>query len=392
MIAWPGLIALVAGLVMASSLRVALRFPAARGHNVALDGLRGYLAFAVFLHHAVVWHFYLRDGNWGRPPLRVYAELGLTAVNFFFMITGLLFVGKILDSRRRPIDWLQLYISRALRILPLYAVAMLALFVLVGQGSGWRLREPLPQLFMHMGGWLSFGMTGGFPLVNAYAQTGILIAFVVWTLVYEWLFYFSLPLIALMLGRPVPWWLAMMSVAAVLLVALHIPNLFFPTAFVGGGLVAALARHPRINALCNTSHAAVVALAAMAALVAGIAPHVVNMLLIFVAFLVVACGNGLFGLLSNRAAVELGEASYSIYLLHSLVLSGVLMFGLTPLSGRALPQAAYWALVTGIGCLVVLLSTLTYRYIEKPTILASPRVVDWARRRWHPARAPARSA
>lgn len=29
----------------------------------SIDGLRGYLAFGVFMHHSCIWYFYLRTGE-----------------------------------------------------------------------------------------------------------------------------------------------------------------------------------------------------------------------------------------------------------------------------------------------------------------------------------------
>ncbi len=56
-----------------------------------LDGLRGFLALAVFFHHAAIYHRFLLDGVWALPPSRFYALLGPVGVSVFFMITGYLF-------------------------------------------------------------------------------------------------------------------------------------------------------------------------------------------------------------------------------------------------------------------------------------------------------------
>ena len=75
----------------------------------SLDGLRGYLALAVFLHHSAIWYFYLRSAAWALPPSRLYTHFGQSSVALFFMITSLLFWSKIMDGRDRPVDWLRLY-------------------------------------------------------------------------------------------------------------------------------------------------------------------------------------------------------------------------------------------------------------------------------------------
>ncbi len=384
MTSWPGAVALITALFVAFLTQRVLGTGKSAGHNSALDGLRGFLAFGVFLHHGVVWYYHLQDGSWGRPPLVVYRELGLDCVNFFFMITAFLFVGKLIDGRERPVDWLRLYLGRFLRIAPLYLLVALALLAAVGHQTQWRLREPLSDVLIHSGRWLMLG-TGGTPSVNAYAGTGMLIAFVTWTLAYEWLFYFSLPLIALLLRLRVPLPTVVVATTAAVLVAVGIANPFFPTAFVFGGLAAALARRPPLVALLRSRWAAVLTLLALAILLSGRVPHRAAMLVEAAAFCAVACGNTLFGLLSNRAAVALGEASYGIYLVHSLVLSVLILYVVGPDDMRALSPTAFWTFLAAIGALVVQMSCLTYRFIELPALAtATPlaaRMRTWRERR-----------
>src|SRR3979490_3443378 len=69
-----------------------------------LDGLRGFLALSVFIHHFVITHRYLQSGIWDYPPSAFYTLLGQVGFGVFFMITGFLFWGKLLDARGRP-DW-----------------------------------------------------------------------------------------------------------------------------------------------------------------------------------------------------------------------------------------------------------------------------------------------
>ena len=83
-----------------------------------LDGLRGFLALSVFVHHLVITHRYLQSGTWDYPPSAFYTLLGQVGFGVFFMITGFLFWGKLLDARGRP-DWWTLYLGRVFRIGPI---------------------------------------------------------------------------------------------------------------------------------------------------------------------------------------------------------------------------------------------------------------------------------
>ena len=106
----------------------------------------GVMALAVFVSHSSIWYFYLRTGTWDVPPSNVYTQLGQGSVTLFFMITGFLFWSKLLDGRQQPIDWSRLYLSRALRLGPLYLVAVACVMFLsfgragfsVARGTGGR--------------------------------------------------------------------------------------------------------------------------------------------------------------------------------------------------------------------------------------------------------------
>src|ERR1035438_10016436 len=64
-----------------------------------IDGLRGYLAFFVFIHHSCIWYFYLKTGIWGEPDSHLFIQMGQMSVSFFFMITGFLFFNKLMDDK-----------------------------------------------------------------------------------------------------------------------------------------------------------------------------------------------------------------------------------------------------------------------------------------------------
>ena len=108
-----------------------IKQPASEGRYATIDGLRGYLAFFVFLHHGTIWYFYLRTGMWEAPPSNLYNQFGQSSVALFFMITGFLFWTKLLEAPHKPIDWGRLFVSRVLRLMPLYLCAMLLVLLTV---------------------------------------------------------------------------------------------------------------------------------------------------------------------------------------------------------------------------------------------------------------------
>ena len=124
-----------------------------------LDGLRGYLAFAVFLTHAASSAGWYRTGVWTWPDSIVFTLCGRVPVALFFMITGFLFVRKALAARGR-LDWTRLYVGRLRRLAPLYLAVTAAIFVVVGQKTGWALREPPATLFVGALKWAGLGVLG----------------------------------------------------------------------------------------------------------------------------------------------------------------------------------------------------------------------------------------
>lgn len=84
------------------------------------------------------------------------------------------------------------------------------------------------------------------------------------------------------------------------------------------------------------------------------------------AFVLMLNGGGVFGLLHTKAARLLGEVSYSIYLLHGIVITLFLTFA-KAVDFRWV-DANYWWVVLSMGLILVALSVLTFKFIEQPFI------------------------
>jgi peptidoglycan/LPS O-acetylase OafA/YrhL len=99
----------------------ASRAPAtARPNHVwvpALDGLRGLAILIVVLYHC---------RTVGRPPRAIASlfEIGWTGVDLFFVLSGFLITGILLDSRSASNYFSSFYARRVLRIFPLYYLAL----------------------------------------------------------------------------------------------------------------------------------------------------------------------------------------------------------------------------------------------------------------------------
>ena len=376
----PAVIAFAVALSVAAGIQRVTGRTGVHGRYGSIDGLRGYLAFCVFLHHSCIWYFQLHTGIWQAPPSNFYNHLGQTSVLFFFMITSLLFFSKILDAPKNNFDWLRLTVSRILRIVPLYLVATAGMIILTFHATGWTAHDAPAALAAQISRRLLFQM----PQINGFAPN-LVDASVTWTLSYEWLFYLSLPFLGLVAGARPPAAVLMLAGALMTIGVLGwSPSPLFVLPFLGGMLAAGLARVEGLRRLARRRIASVVAVGCVVLAVAthssafGVGP----IALLTVAFCIVAGGNTLFGALTNSAARWLGEISYSLYLLHGMILFSLFTIILDPETVREWSPSLYWSAIIAVVPAVLGISFATFRLIERPGIRKTAAATAWLRSRW----------
>lgn len=333
-----------------------------------IDGLRGYLAFFVFLHHASIWFYYLKDGGWKVPPSNLYTHFGQSGVALFFMITAFLFVTKIIDSRGKGLDWSYLFISRFFRLVPLYMAAMIVLCLIIGSLSRWQLHEPAVQVIYEVFRWVMFTIGGG-PNINGISETAIVMAGVTWSLPYEWLFYFSLPVIALLMGVVPPYvYLALGVLLSSLMVYNWHPDMAVIRCFWGGVIAAFFVRWSWLQRFAQSGLGSLVAAAAILYTVISFDSIYVSkaQIVLSIAFILIASGSTLFGLLKLRVSKILGEMAYSIYLLHGILLFVLFHQVLGLERAKTLGPESHWLLLMMVSAPLVVVSFITYSFIEKP--------------------------
>jgi len=102
-----------------------------RVHTIpALDGIRGAAIISVLAYHLSIW----AARGLPRNSIQTLASFGYSGVDLFFVLSGFLITGILLDARGAP-RWLRtFYIRRVLRIFPLYYAAVAAA-IPPGRGS-----------------------------------------------------------------------------------------------------------------------------------------------------------------------------------------------------------------------------------------------------------------
>jgi peptidoglycan/LPS O-acetylase OafA/YrhL len=96
-----------------------------RGHVPALDGIRGMAIAMVMLSH-----FILRP-LWADQQTYYLVQSGWIGVDMFFVLSGFLITGILLDTREREGYYQRFYKRRVLRIFPLYYFAVIVTWLTV---------------------------------------------------------------------------------------------------------------------------------------------------------------------------------------------------------------------------------------------------------------------
>lgn len=155
-----------------------------------LDGLRGIAIALVLAHHL----FYSAPG----------APLGWSGVDLFFVLSGFLIGGILLDARGSPNYFNAFYVRRVFRILPIY-YAWIGTYLLVMAIAGRFLQTHLPG---GQGGWESWATLGaqGLFLQNFHTASyssvvGVTWFLATWSLAVEEQFYLVTPIVIRLLPR-----------------------------------------------------------------------------------------------------------------------------------------------------------------------------------------------
>jgi peptidoglycan/LPS O-acetylase OafA/YrhL len=367
------LVIFLTAFITANILAKTLGVPTTMVRKSALDGLRGILALAVFICHTSAWHYYLITGAFTLPDVGIFRQFAKSSVYMFFMITGFLFMSKLINEREKGVDWIKLFVSRVLRIAPLYFTVVAIMIFLVLLESNFKIQVSWIVMTMDTLRWLTFTVFGE-PVINNYDKTLLITSHVQWTLVYEWLFYLSLPLLAVILKIRVPLVYIGASIALVALFIFNMNNLFFPIAFLAGILTAIIFRFGHIQLILSHPAFSVIAIALV--FWQGVyypeasyqQPSKVPALCLSIAFLIIACGNNLFGILTTRTARYLGEISFGIYLLHGVIIFIVINFIIGLEKVKTFSSLSYWSMISAITIIIILTATFTYRMIEAPAM------------------------
>ena len=339
------------------------------GRHQTIDGMRGFLALSVFIHHSSIWYQFIQTGGaWDAPKSNLYTQLGKTSVTLFFMITSFLFVSKLLNTNDKEFNWRYFFRSRIVRIAPMYYFSVLLVFLIVMAVSHWKLNVGSKEFINSIFSWFIFIINGNYKINNC-DVTGIINAGVVWSLSYEWLFYFSLPLIGLLVLKikPSKFYIIISVVFILLFLSVHEVNANIVYSFGGGAIAPVLIKYTSLKNKADHVLSSIIVLVCLLSI--GAFDNVDDTackIFIIIVFTYIALGNSLFGLLKNSTLKLLGEISYSTYLLHGIILFSVLYLGIGIEKAKQFSPMEYCIIIFIIAPIVVIISFGGYKLIEKP--------------------------
>ncbi len=162
-----------------------------RGWMPPLDGLRGLAILMVMLFH---YGTALNSHSFPQHVVMFGCELGWTGVDLFFVLSGFLITGILLDSRDADNYFSSFYCRRVLRIFPAYYLSLLIVFFLYPVFMpGYEHAGPPPQeriwYFAYAQNWIGLLVDGGRQrMIGHYWSLGIEEQFY---LIWPWIVYKS---------------------------------------------------------------------------------------------------------------------------------------------------------------------------------------------------------
>ena len=347
-----------------------------------LDGLRGIAILMVLVCHYVFAPFI------GQVSTTSSQEFSFvifsTGVDLFFVLSGFLIGGILLDHRTSPRYFKSFYGRRIFRILPVYYGFLLltGLTGVIQHVHG----KPTPVIDAGTPYWMFFLFLQNFSLAWFGDWNWITVS-MAWSLALEEQCYLTLPLAVkllstrtlagisalLVLGAPILRYFlsnSPHSVGVVVLAAIRADGL------AAGFLCAAMVRSgfkipTRLLGLIALSSAALVVMAHLRNSPAGFLGG--TTLAVFYSCILLLATRGSFAVLKSTLLRFFGTISYTLYLLHqsTLVLFRTLVrhAGPTAVRGGAIFAPVAALLLSIVAC------WLSWTYFEKP-------LVSWARRRF----------
>lgn len=324
------------------------------------DGLRGIAAISVINAH--IWRVSINGVRFENFDVFIkYNELlGSIGVQIFFCITGFLFTDQAI-KRKSIFDWNKFFLARIKRLVPLYFSSMLlCILVVIYIGNGQLSSSDIYNsirlfLFGFYGNGSDFKISGIKPDIVTAS---------IWTLAYEWRFYFLMPVMCLILSSKIK---NIMIAIVVLYIALtlYIDDFNIWIYFSTGAFTAYVFNTSTIK---NKTLRIIIFLFGLTSCffyfyLNHSTYDYVSFYSVSILFICIGISKPRF--LGWKPLVYLGEISYSVYLNHLLVIV-IVSFFIHKLNPRDFYNPILCYSIIAVSTFII--SIVTYKYIEYPFI------------------------
>ena len=345
-------------------------------HVPALDGLRGVAMLMV-----VVYHFFRKEEFVG-PYLKHFINLGWVSIDMFFVLSGFLIGGILLETKGRKYFFRDFFVRRSLRVFPLYYGSIIILFTLIAifpsekysyfVENKWYFWTYTHNILFAFDGWPRSDVINHF-----------------WTMAVEEQFYLVCPFVIYFLSRRNVGLICGLAIVTAVIVRFnnpsnpysHVFTLARKDALAIGVLTAILIRNRKTFLEKNTARIFWVSVAILMTLfwIEGGTRHKYVLIAQFgftLASIIAAClitssysvgglGNTLRQVLGSAPLQFFGRYSYGIYIYHWILYRTAHPVVSEQLQNLGLPGANTISLFIALG-LTVILSVITYHGFELP--------------------------
>ena len=366
---------------------------------LVLDGLRATAICLVMIHH---YSQGMVKSGFGDRPFYCFANSCWVGVDLFFVLSGFLITGILLDAKGSPSYFRTFYIRRSLRIFPIYYLMLLVVFII------------LPALDMSIVDSFTLDHGPWFWLYGANYLTGLVAwpdtAVVhLWSLAIEEHFYMLWLFVVFFTSNEQLMVVCAMAIVCMVALRFHAASngvspdaIYVMTHYrigtlVLGALLAMAWRTPEIWQVL-VRYAKMAAVLLFAVLVVGFtnsqgldwrywsplqqAVGYTTIALFFVAVHVLAlqlpAGTLVYRVLSSAPAIWIGRLSYGMYLFHRPIEAVAIRLGLHP-GLHAVHGSPSWpyelVYITGNALVTACVAWLTWNLFEKHVLSLKDRFV-----------------
>ncbi|MCA8998212.1 MAG: acyltransferase [Planctomycetaceae bacterium] len=213
-------------------------------HSVPLDGIRGLAVLLVLCYDC------LKLAPSGNPLIfaaRKFCSIGWTGVDLFFVLSGFLITGILLDTKGLPHYWRSFISRRSLRIFPLYFATLIGVFLIAPAICGAFFPQSdamaaLDSVSKDQGWYWIYGQNWLYAFRQSWPQERVLSHF--WSLAIEEQFYLVWPFIVCVLCRRKLLWTCLTLSACALVWRICLLTEGVP------GVVTYVSTFTRLDSLC----------------------------------------------------------------------------------------------------------------------------------------------